>query len=105
MPSAADDLGFVDLQVNGYAGVDFNSDGLTLEELHLACQRLRDDGVAGVLATVITADLERMEARLARLVALREQDALARGVIWGIHVEGPFIRSEQGYVARIHGST
>lgn len=98
MPPTADDLGFVDLQVNGYAGVDFNSDGLSAEELHRACERLVDDGVAGILATVITADLERMEARLRRLVSLRAQDGLAREVIWGIHIEGPFLRPDVGYV-------
>ena len=55
---------YVDLQVNGYAGVDFNSDGLTAEMLHGACQRLRSDGVAGILATIITAAPENMLARL-----------------------------------------
>ena len=58
---------YVDLQVNGYAGVDFNSDGLTAEMLHDACQRLQSDGVAGVLATIITAAPEQMSARLKNL--------------------------------------
>ena len=55
--------GYFDLQVNGYWGVDFNSDGLTAGELHLACERLRADGVAGILATLITDDIARMAAR------------------------------------------
>ena len=33
-----------------------------------------------------------------RLVELREQDALAKAVIAGIHIEGPFINPEKGYV-------
>ena len=38
---------YVDLQVNGSAGVDFNSDHLTVEAMHQACQAIRDSGVAG----------------------------------------------------------
>ena len=36
---------FFDLQVNGYAGVDFNQDGLQADDLHRACERLDADGV------------------------------------------------------------
>ena len=51
------DLGYFDLQVNGYGGVDFNADGLTAGQLHLACEKLAADGVGGILATIITADV------------------------------------------------
>ncbi|HLA84876.1 MAG TPA: N-acetylglucosamine-6-phosphate deacetylase [Thermoguttaceae bacterium] len=89
---------FFDLQINGYAGVDFNADGLDGEALHAACERLRSDGVAGILATIITGPLERMTARLANLVTLRRRDPVAAQVIAGIHLEGPFISAEPGYV-------
>jgi N-acetylglucosamine-6-phosphate deacetylase len=89
--------GYFDLQVNGYGGTDFNSDALTAEGLHAACERLAADGVDGILATVITDTPERMAARLARLVALREADPLARRMIPGLHVEGPFINPAVGY--------
>ena len=52
--------GFVDLQVNGYAAVDFNADKLVMEDVAAVCRRLRDDGVAGIVATVITAELDAM---------------------------------------------
>lgn len=89
---------FVDLQVNGCHGVDFNGDGLTAEQLHTACRRLHGDSVTGVLATIITDDIPRMSARLALLARLREQDPLAQQIIRGIHVEGPFLSAEPGYV-------
>lgn len=92
------DPGYVDLQVNGYAGVDLNQDYLTADALHAACQRLQCDSVAGILATIITDRLETMEARLSRLATLRAADTLAREVIWGIHIEGPFINASPGYV-------
>lgn len=90
--------GWVDLQVNGYAGVDFNSDDLTLEQTLAVCRRLRADGVAGILATVITAPLDRMIARLTKLAGwIDEIPEVAAGLI-GLHVEGPFINPQTGFV-------
>lgn len=87
-----------DLQVNGYAGTDFNRDGLTADALRHACECLREDGVEGIFATFITDDLDKMECRMKTLVELREKSALARKMIAGIHIEGPFINPEKGYV-------
>jgi N-acetylglucosamine-6-phosphate deacetylase len=92
------DVNFVDLQVNGYGGVDFNQDDLDSEGLHTACAKLRDDGVGTILATLVTEKLDSMVIRLSNLVALREQDPLATELIKGIHIEGPFINPEEGYV-------
>ncbi|MCA9231506.1 MAG: N-acetylglucosamine-6-phosphate deacetylase [Planctomycetales bacterium] len=89
---------YVDLQVNGYLGVDFNSDQLTAEDLHTACAAIRESGVAGILATIITDHMEVMVARLSRLRQLHEADPLVRETVWGIHIEGPFINREKGYV-------
>ena len=87
-----------DIQINGYAGVDFNADRLTPEALHEACAKLLDDGVSQILATVITDTIEKMAARLANLAALRAADPLVQQVVAGFHIEGPFISPEPGYV-------
>jgi N-acetylglucosamine-6-phosphate deacetylase len=89
--------GYVDLQVNGYGGIDFNKVGLTAEELHGACERLEADGVEAFLATIITEQLDPMCARLATLAALRDRDPLAKRLIAGLHIEGPFINESDGY--------
>jgi N-acetylglucosamine-6-phosphate deacetylase len=89
---------YFDLQVNGYGGVDFNRDAVTANELRDACKKLLRDGVEGVLATVITDELDVMRARIRRIAERWEADDLARQVIAGIHVEGPFISSVPGYV-------
>lgn len=89
--------GLFDLQVNGFAGVDFNAEALTGEQVHRACERLADDGADGVLATLITDDVARMAGRLERLAALRESDPLVGRVIAGFHVEGPFINAAEGF--------
>ena len=90
--------GYFDLQINGYAGVDFNQDDLTGEDLLLACERLVTDGVSGVLATIITDSLPAMQSRIQRLVKLREAHSLIEQMICGIHIEGPFISAVPGFV-------
>jgi 4-aminobutyrate aminotransferase/(S)-3-amino-2-methylpropionate transaminase len=57
--------GYTDLQVNGYAGVDFNDSKINSDQIHVAARRLRDDGATHVLATVITSPPDRMAAALA----------------------------------------
>jgi N-acetylglucosamine-6-phosphate deacetylase len=88
---------FVDLQVNGYGGVDFNTDGLTEDGLHRACAALEGDGVVECLATIITDDLPLMCGRLRRLAALRAADPQAERLIAGIHIEGPFLNEADGF--------
>jgi len=90
--------GYVDLQVNGYAGVDFNADELRPDAVSAVCARLRDDGVAGILATIITADIDSMCRRLANIVRVREADRAIADLIWGVHIEGPFLNEEPGYI-------
>lgn len=90
--------GFVDLQVNGYAGVDFNGDGLDAEQVVACCERLRGDGVSRILATVITAPLEAMCRRIAALTRWIDEVPEVAHVIAGIHVEGPFISPRDGFV-------
>jgi N-acetylglucosamine-6-phosphate deacetylase len=88
--------GFVDLQVNGYAGHDLN--GLTpdVAAVRLLCQALLKVGVTTFLPTVITAPEARM---LAALKAIREacaQHPEVAAMVAGIHVEGPHIAPEDG---------
>jgi len=76
--------GFVDLQVNGFAGVDFleaDADGY-----RRAGEALLETGVTSYLPTFITAPEDRL------LAALRAVPAEAYGPrILGVHLEGPFL--------------
>jgi N-acetylglucosamine-6-phosphate deacetylase len=76
--------GFVDLQVNGFGGVDFaTADAVGYER---AGEALLETGVTAYLPTLITAPEEAL------LAALREVPRTARGPrILGAHVEGPFL--------------
>lgn len=91
--------GFVDLQVNGYAGVDFNSSEPLSEDRALeVCRRLASDGVDRILATVITAPMEQMLARISDIADLAERLPEFASIVAGIHVEGPFLSGEDGFV-------
>lgn len=84
--------GLIDLQVNGFAGVDYNSPEVTLEELGRSVEAMRATGVTRFLPTVITGSRERMCGALQKLAAAR--GAIAE--IAGFHVEGPFISPDDG---------
>ena len=47
---------WVDLQINGYGGIDFNDVGLTVEKVKAVTQRLAADGTARYLPTFVTGD-------------------------------------------------
>jgi len=82
--------GLVDLQVNGFAGVDFNDPATTADQVSAATAAMRATGVTSFLATVISAPLDRFSACAKALVASTEP-ALA-----GLHMEGPYISPEDG---------
>ena len=76
--------GFVDLQVNGFGGVDFlDADA---EGYRRAGDALLETGVTAYLPTLITSPEEQV------LAALREvPTAAGRPRILGVHLEGPFL--------------
>lgn len=80
--------GLVDLQVNGYAGVDVSAG--TVEELEEMGRRLAIDGVLWYQPTVVTAGVDDMRAVLGRIDAVRARIGLGARVI-GAHLEGPFL--------------
>ena len=91
--------GLVDIQVNGYAGVDFNDSNierLTLDKVKVAFAAMKRCGVVSVLVTIVTGPIEQMLARVARMAELRKRDELPGSMIAGFHIEGPFISSVEG---------
>jgi len=88
----------LDLQLNGYRGLDFGAADLTPERLAASCRAYRADGGGRFLATVITDSLPILERRLEALADCLEADASIRDTVAGIHVEGPFISAERGFV-------
>ena len=87
--------GLVDLQVNGYLGVDFSAPGLTLEQVRRVADELARRGTAAFCPTMVTAPLEVYEANLAVLAGACGDPRLAPRLP-GIHLEGPFLSPVDG---------
>ena len=89
--------GFVDLQVNGYCGLDFSNSDITDDACAKACQALLRRGTAAFLPTIITSNTTTYRRNLAILAEIIEDRAF-KGKILGIHAEGPFISRQSGAV-------
>jgi len=89
--------GFIDLQVNGFGGVDFSSPALTAEDFAFACRGLQQKGTAAFLATLITSPREVYQRNLA-LMAKAIAGFQLEKIVLGFHLEGPFISSAAGAV-------
>jgi len=86
-----------DFQVNGFAGVDFQSDTLSAEDLGRAVRALREDSVGGILLTLITDDESKLCARFRRVEGFRRSDPGIAAIVRGYHLEGPWLNPEPGY--------
>ena len=82
--------GFFDLQVNGFAGVDFGDPALTSGRVLQAVAAIEKTGVTRFLPTLITSSFETFAA-CARTIARTSHRAIA-----GIHMEGPYLSPEDG---------
>jgi N-acetylglucosamine-6-phosphate deacetylase len=87
--------GFIDLQVNGFAGVDYNHPRTPHEEIARSLRAQFATGVTRLYPTVITGAPAEMLECLRNLAAARE--SLPEGhAMDGFHVEGPHISPEDG---------
>ncbi|MHB9036402.1 MAG: N-acetylglucosamine-6-phosphate deacetylase [Armatimonadota bacterium] len=85
----------VDIQLNGFLGIDFSSDELTLEDIRRVTRHAVSRGTAAYCPTVCTGPMEMYQRNLQLFAtAMREPDLA--GHILGLHLEGPFISPEPG---------
>ncbi len=89
--------GFVDLQVNGYKGIDFSSSELTEDSFCFSCEQLLEAGTAAFLPTIITSSQKLYQKNLP-LIAKVIDSGKYNGQIPGIHIEGPFVSDRPGAV-------
>jgi N-acetylglucosamine-6-phosphate deacetylase len=89
--------GFVDLQVNGFLGVDFSSPNLSEEAFLYASLEYLKSGTAAFLPTLITSPLEVYQRNLPIIARVCSRPEFY-GKLPGIHLEGPFISAVPGAV-------
>src|SRR4051794_32945461 len=88
--------GFIDLQVNGYAGFDVNAADVTPQTVRDLTTALQRAGTTSFVPTVVTASESGIRASLAAVVEARKDDPGVAAAIPVIHVEGPFLSTEDG---------
>jgi N-acetylglucosamine-6-phosphate deacetylase len=89
--------GLFDLQVNGFAGVDFNDAAITPDGLDHALEAMRKTGVTQLLPTLITAHEDALVARFEALDRAISASRLGPLMCPGFHLEGPFLNPGEGY--------
>ena len=86
----------VDIQVNGFCGYDLNVDTVTAEDVCEMVQKLWSVGTGFLCPTIVTASFESIRNSLETVVKAYQSDPLIAHSILGIHLEGPYISSEDG---------
>ena len=89
--------GLFDLQVNGYAGVDFNDAAITPAGMDHALAAMRGCGISHCLPTLITAPRGVLTQRLLALDRAVSASRLGPAMVPGYHLEGPFLSPAEGY--------
>ena len=89
--------GLCDLQINGFAGVDYNDPAITEEAIEASLLAMLATGVTCCLPTVITAPKAWQRDCFKALEAGRSASTLASHMIAGYHLEGPFLNPAPGY--------
>jgi N-acetylglucosamine-6-phosphate deacetylase len=93
---------FVDVQVNGFAGHDFNRHWRDHEQdqaaatFHAIVEQAARAGTGMLCPTVCTASPEQMLAALAAIRRAREADPALAAALPAVHAEGPFLAPEDG---------
>ncbi len=88
--------GLIDIQINGYVGVDFSGPDLTVEGVKKATKALWKAGVTSYYPTVITSDIERIKNNFAILAKAKEDPKIGPSIP-GFHLEGPYISPIAGF--------
>jgi N-acetylglucosamine-6-phosphate deacetylase len=87
--------GWIDLQVNGFAGVDYNSPSSSHERITQSIRAQFACGVTRFFPTVITGSPENIAAALRNLASAKE--SIAEGpAMEAFHLEGPYISPADG---------
>jgi N-acetylglucosamine-6-phosphate deacetylase len=93
--------GYVDLQINGIGGIDFNESNLLPSAWERALERLAQDGTTDFLPTLITDSVDSLCLKLANISKFCEAGAKEPNIpskAVGIHLEGPFLSDQAGYI-------
>ncbi len=88
--------GFIDLQVNGYRGLDYSREGLVEKDVRRITEMLAPSGTTMHLPTIITGSRERLINNLTVINSALSSGEVSESAIPGVHMEGPYLSGEDG---------
>lgn len=88
--------GLIDLQVNGFAGIDVNGPDVTAERIVEITAALARLGVTTWVPTIVTASEDAIDHALRVIEDARSHSPQLAHAIPCAHVEGPFLSAEDG---------
>lgn len=88
--------GLIDLQVNGFRGLDLNSGNVSAGLLPSLCDEMLSVGVTTFLPTLITASEDSIVGALQVIADSRSASKQVVEMVPGVHVEGPSISAVDG---------
>ncbi len=88
--------GLIDIQINGYMGVDFSGEELTLSDIRKATHELWKEGITTFMPTLITNEHNALKKNFTILSKVLDDPEIGRSIP-GFHLEGPYISPVQGF--------
>ncbi len=88
--------GLIDIQINGFVGVDFSGPNLTVEDVRKVTKALWKEGVTSFFPTIITQKFSRIKENLGVLAKAKEDPEIGMSIA-GFHLEGPYISPAKGF--------
>jgi N-acetylglucosamine-6-phosphate deacetylase len=89
--------GWVDLQVNGFGGINLSSANLKADQVVSVSNQLMQNGVTRWCPTIISSSYERTKLCIEEIVKATKMDAQTNTAIIGLHLEGPYISPQEGF--------
>ena len=86
-----------DIQVNGFAGVDFQRADLSADDVRRAVEALAAHETHRFFLTLITDGIDALCAKLKNLERIRAADRLIHAGVCGYHIEGPWLSPLPGF--------
>ncbi|MFL2869297.1 MAG: N-acetylglucosamine-6-phosphate deacetylase [Pirellulaceae bacterium] len=88
--------GFVDLQINGYGGQEFNDLELSVDDVRRVSVQMDADGVTNYLPTLTSQSYEMMHHAFSVMHEALCTDVDVQRRVVGFHMEGPYMSAEDG---------
>lgn len=85
-----------DLQINGYGGIWFNKQGLTVDDVCQVLEQHYQYGITRLCPTLITSSFEEYASGFSAIREACEEFDWVDQMVPGCHLEGPFISPIQG---------